>query len=267
MPTESAADHRTEERARAVEAEVAANRRIAEHMTRVTVAGEALADPERFPFDGPDQLVRLLFPTREGVLSLPRTADWWKEIQAMDERARPSVRNYTVRGLDRGRRELDIDFVLHGDTGPASAWAGRARPGDRIGLISDGARYAPPADADRLLLVGDETAHPALASIIEGLPDGARALALLESAPGNAPELPDRPGVERIHLDPAPGAPSGTAVLDLLARTPLAGHRPYAWVAGESALATSVRRHLVADRGVPKDRIYFCGYWRRGPRH
>jgi NADPH-dependent ferric siderophore reductase len=167
---------------------------------------------------------------------------------------RPTVRNYTVRYADRARRRLDIDFVLHGDSGPASAWAGRARPGDRIGVLSDGCRYRP-GDADWQLLIGDETALPAIASIHEGL----RTPALTFLEVGDAQDEVELVGeVTWLHRS----GPRGARVLAALRALDFPGGVPYVWVAGESGLATSVRRHLVNERGIDKERIYFCGYWR-----
>ncbi|MDA2805190.1 siderophore-interacting protein [Nocardiopsis suaedae] len=252
----------------AVAARAVGTCRVADHMVRVTLAHPSFADPVRFPYHGPDHLVRLLLPGATGALNLPRSsAGWWKEIQAMDEPDRPRVRNYTVRRIDRARAEIDVDFVLHTDSaGPASAWAAAARPGDGIGVLSDRAGYAPPAGATDLLLVADETAQPALAAIIESLPADARALAILEYRPGSAPGLPAHPGVERVHLHPADGAEPGEAALAHVEGRDL-GPLDYAWISGESTLATSLRRHLVSGRGMDKDRVFFCGYWKRGVSH
>lgn len=252
----------------AVAARAVRTSRVADHMVRVTLAHPSFADPVRFPYHGPDHLVRLLLPGATGVLNLPRSSSgWWKEIQAMDEPDRPRVRNYTVRRIDRARAEIDVDFVLHAESaGPASAWAAGARPGDVIGVLSDRAGYAPPADAADLLLVADETAQPALAAIIESLPADMRALAILEYRPGSAPELPAHPGVERVHLHPADGAEPGEAALAHLEDRDV-GPVDYAWISGESTLATSLRRHLVSGRGMDKERVFFCGYWKRGVSH
>ncbi|MFC4564954.1 siderophore-interacting protein [Nocardiopsis mangrovi] len=234
---------------------------LTEHMTRVTLHSPDFAWIDH---QGPDQLVRLLLPPRPGAdFDLPATERWWPEVQAMAEERRPIVRNYTIRRLDRRAHELDIDFVLHGDSGPASAWAERARPGDRIGLLSDGARYAPPADTDWQLLVGDETALPAIGAILDGLDPATPAVAVLEASdPDAADMLRERDRTTVVRLERSAG--SGLAALAHLRGNGLPEGTPYAWVAGESTLATSVRRHLVGERGFEKDRVYFCGYWREG---
>ncbi|MGH3469156.1 MAG: siderophore-interacting protein, partial [Thermocrispum sp.] len=198
----------------AMPATVVATRRLSEHMARVTVR---CADLDKFDYAGPDHLVRIFLPPEpRGGLNLPVGARWWPEVLAMPEPERPIVRNYTVRAIDRPAGELDIDFVLHGDAGPASAWARRAAPGDRIGLLSDGARFDPPPGVRRLLLVGDETALPAIAATLEQLEPSAEALVLLEvDTPHAELPLPLPPGVELRWLHRAPaGAARGALVLD-----------------------------------------------------
>ncbi|GAB3440175.1 siderophore-interacting protein [Actinophytocola sediminis] len=236
---------------------VVATAPLTERMVRVTVASDELAD---FAHDGPDQLVRVFLPTGESPPVLPVTADWWPELCAIPESTRPALRNYTVRRFDRERCELDIDFVLHGhgaDSGPGAAFAASAAPGDKIGVLSDGADYAPPADTEWQLIIGDEAALPAVAAIIEQLT--CPAVVLVEVA-DRTDELP-LADVTWLHRG---DARRGEAVLAALRERDLPTGVPYAWVAGESKLATGVRRHLVNDRGFAKDRIYFCGYWRAG---
>lgn len=241
---------------------VTATRPLTPRLTRVTFAGD---DLEQFAYDGPDQLVRLFLPNEhDAELALPVTTDWWAELCALPESIRPVVRNYTVRRFDRAARELDIDFVLHEhNAGPGSAWAAAATTGQKIGMLSDGADYAPPADTAWQLLVGDESSLPAVASILESLPAATKAVVLLEVA-DEQDELPLTvpPNVTLVWLHRRGTHRRGAlALADLRARD-LPEGTPYAWVAGESTLATGVRRHLVNDRGVAKDRIYFCGYWR-----
>ncbi|WP_433158054.1 siderophore-interacting protein [Kribbella sp. CA-247076] len=238
-------------------------RSLTPRMVRVTLAGDEL---RTFAYDGPDQLVRTFLPNATGELTLPVTTEWWPELTAMPEAIRPILRNYTVRRLDPVAAELDIDFVLHGaddgHAGPGSSWAEHARPGDKIGVLSDGAEYRPPADTAWQLLIGDESALPAVAAILEQAPAGQSFVVLLEVA-DEADELPltmpPATTLRWVHRGSGPRNASALAVLRDLEFPP---GTPYVWAAGESALATGVRRHLVNDRAVPKDHIYFCGYWR-----
>ncbi|RFU84939.1 siderophore-interacting protein [Streptomyces triticagri] len=229
---------------------VTAVRRLSARMARITLAGHEV---RHFAYEGPDQLARVFFPVSDDF-RLPQTERWWPELQAMPEERRPVLRNYTVRRIDRASGELDIDFVLHGDSGPASAWACSARPGDRLGILSDGAEYRP-GDADWQLLIGDETALPSIASALEG--PGGRARALLEV--GDDGDVLDLAAPATwLHRS----GPRGSQVIRALRDMAFPEGKPYVWVAGEAKLATSVRRYLVNERSVAKEQIYFCGYWR-----
>ncbi|WP_299037748.1 siderophore-interacting protein [uncultured Pseudokineococcus sp.] len=241
----------------AVPVVVSAVRRVTPSVVRVTLAGE---DLRRATALGADQYFRLLLPQPgQQRPRLPETEEWWPQIQAMPEDERPVVRNYTVRGLRPELGELDVDVVAHGDTGPASRWALRVVPGDEVGVILQDTCYAPPATTTHVLLVADATAVPAAAGILAGLPAEVTATVLVEvPSREDAPELPVRAGVD-VRWRAA--GDQGSLLADLQA-LPLPVEGLYAWVAGEASLATTVRRHLVRDRGADKDAVYFCGYWR-----
>lgn len=197
--------------------EVAATVRLSPTFVRVTLTGEALT---RFHPGGPlgprDQRVKLLLP--EPGRPTPDLADlspgWYLRWRALPPAERGHLRTYTVRALRLNGPEpqLDLDFVLHGGSGPAGpgcTWAARARPGDRITVlgpnaaadVAAGIEWLPPAPLAgvgvRVLLVGDETAVPAASAVLESLPAGYRGTALLE-VPGSADFVDLRPtgGVE-----------------------------------------------------------------------
>ncbi|MBU2668965.1 siderophore-interacting protein [Actinoplanes bogorensis] len=230
------------------------------HLRRVTLSGDHL---DRFEYLAPDHLVRIFLP-RDGELHLPESEKWWPALQAIPEPRRPHCRNYTIRRIDHGKRELDIDFVLHGDGGPASAWANRVAVGDRIGVLSDGADYDPPADTTWQLLIADETGMPAVTSALEALPAGMPAIAFIEVDNPNdhiPVRVPDGSTLTWLHRA---GQPAGTSkvVLHAVQKLHFPEGIPYAFIAGESGMVTSLRRHLVRTRGVDKKRVYFCGYWK-----
>jgi NADPH-dependent ferric siderophore reductase len=246
--------------------EVLANERITPGFARLTLGGPDLTD---LVGTGGDQTVRLFFPRAgQAGLWLPsRNSDMWMAETLIQPRShRPWVRNYTVREFRPEAREIDVEFALHGDQGPASAWAARARPGDPAGILDEGNSYLPPVGADRQLLVGDESAVPAILSILAGAPATLTGDAFLE-VPATA-DIRDRvarpPGV-RLHWlardgnGDVPGALALAAVREADLEPP-----DYTWVAGESRLATGVRRHLAGERGIPKAAIAFVGYWRHG---
>ncbi|GLW70077.1 siderophore-interacting protein [Kitasatospora phosalacinea] len=153
--------------------------------------------------------------------------------------------------------------------GPAAAWAAAAVPGARVVLLGPtvadnrSVSFRPPADADFVLLLADETALPAVGGILEWLPTGTRALVWIEVPhAADIQDLPAPDGVELTWLVRAPGAPSG--LLPALRAAELPDGAPYAWIAGESGTVKELRRHLVRERGVDRRAVTFSGYWRRG---
>lgn len=232
----------------------------------VTLGGPALRD---LVVAGGDQAVRLFFP-REGqtALRMPTASSeaWMAQVLLMPKSVRPQVRNLTIRRARPADDEIDIEFVLHGDS-PMSSWVRRVRPGDQAGIFDIGTTYRPPDHAQSQLLVGDETALPAVLAILDQAPLSLTAEVYLEvPTAADVRDVVAPPGV-RIHWfsrDDVPDQRPGSVVLEAVRCAAMPPGRVFAWVAGESRLATSVRRHLVGDRGVPKADITFAGYWRHG---
>src|ERR671921_1889646 len=137
-----------------------------------------------------DQRIKVVLPLPgQAVVDFPSDPDWYGAWRALPVERRMPIRTYTIRALRGEHGEVDVDFVLHGATGPASAWAETAVVGDEIVLVAPNARFPgptggfewhPPADASCLLLAGDETAVPAICAIVESLPAGCDARVLLE---------------------------------------------------------------------------------------
>jgi NADPH-dependent ferric siderophore reductase len=228
--------------------------RVTPRMARVTFTGEGLSSLKTWP----DQQLKLLFPPEDRPLVLPQTPTpddamrWYTAYLAIPAEDRPIMRSFTVRALTPDR--LVIDFVLHSHGGPASEWALTARPGDTL------ARYGPaeeykrdlPLDADWVLLAGDETALPAVGSLLPLK----NATVLVEVS--DAAEEQDLPNVTWLHRNNTPhGQRLKEAVQDL---TIPEGSR-FAWLAGEAAMVRTLRRTLVT-KGIPKSAIDFTGYWR-----
>lgn len=278
------------------------------HFTRITFGGD---DLQHFGIDGLDQRIKLLLPRADGTfpeLGLfdgpsPAMLDWYRRWRELPDEERNPIRTYTIRAVRPELAEIDVDFVLHGTEGPASAWAQAAAPGDELIIVGPDSRAASPAGgiewnpgpARRVLLAGDETAAPAICAILESLPDDFSGEAFIE-----VPEAGDRlnishpSGVTVTWLGRG-GAPHGTflepAVAEWGARR-LAGAvaqtdaledaeatdpdevlwdvpehvvgEDYAWLAGEAGVVTRMRRHLVRDLGIDRKAVAFMGYWRIG---
>jgi NADPH-dependent ferric siderophore reductase len=231
----------------------------------VTLGGPALRD---LVVAGGDQAVRLFFP-REGqtVLRMPTLSNeaWIAQLLLVPKSARPWVRNLTIRRARSADDEIDIEFALHGDS-PMASWVRRVEPGAPAGIFDVGTMYRLPKHAEGQVLVGDETALPAILSILDGTPPSLPTDVYLEVATAADIRSVKVPADVRVHWFSRDdeGLRPGTLTLDAVREASLPTGRFYTWIAGESRLATSVRRHLVDDRGVPKRDISFFGYWRLG---
>lgn len=234
---------------------------VSPQLLRVTLSGEDLRGFVSASFD---DHVKVFFPEPgQDRPVLPTVGP--EGISMPPGVPRPAARDYTPRRYDAHANELDIEFVLHGD-GPASTWAAQARPGQFIGVGGPRGSFVVPTAFDWHLLIGDDTALPAIARRIEEVPASARVIALIEVADAGAQiPLPVRDGlsVRWLHRD---GAPAGDSVaLERAVRqVALPAGEGYVWAAAESAAAKAVRRVLVEERGIAKTRIRASSYWKRG---
>lgn len=249
------------------ELEVIGTEELSTSFRRVTLGGPELAS---FEYLGFDQMLRFFF-RREGQddLWMPTVSNdvWLGQFLVRPKARRPWVRNYTVRAFRPDALEMDIDFVRHPDGGPAAKWADEVRPGAPAGIFDEGISYLPADDVEWQLLVGDESALPALLAILECMPQDARVVVCLEVPHGDdvidtltAPAGAEVHWVVRDNEHEIPG----TQLLEAVRGLDLPDGKSYTWVAGEQKLATGVRRHLVNDRSIPKSDISFSGYWRFG---
>jgi NADPH-dependent ferric siderophore reductase len=236
------------------------------HLRRITFAG---GDLTTFAPIAPDTFLYVLLPPPgRDTLTIDRSFTW-EQYGRMAPEDRPVGAYYTVRAWRPEVAELDMLFVLHGDEGNASRWAARAQPGDPVALWGPRSGYHPPDDTDWVLLVADETGLPAVAVILEQLPEGMPARVLAEVAsPDERQELPERPGVEVTWLS-RDGAPAGTTtqLLDAVRGLSWPAGKPYVWGGGESRAMTAIRRHVRDERGLDRASVSLIGYWRRDTTH
>jgi len=295
---------------RVFEVTVAAVERLSPSFRRFTLMGE---DLEHYADLGPDARVKVLLPLPEsGYAHLPRTEPWFEAWRSLPEEQRNPMRTYTTRAVRRpggpvpprhgSGTEVVIDMVVHGDTGPATRWARRAEVGAPLALLGPdlrsegphgGVEFREPPAGVPLLLAGDETAVPAITSILERLPQQATGAALLEvPEDGDRWEVAAPPGVEVTWLA-RNGVPHGTHLVPAVERAAARIRPPrrltvelpevdvdreilwevaeapptcdvYAWLAGEAAVIRTLRRHLVTELGVDRKCVSFMGYWRAG---
>lgn len=259
------------------ELRVVRTRRMGPTMLRITLGGDQLSS---FASGGRDQRFKLFLPQPgqdRPVLPTDAGENWFTEWRAMDPDVRALMRSYTVRSFRRGSEygaedELDIDFALHGDTGPASRWALSALPGDRVTLLgpvvenNGGVDFRPPEGTDWVLLSGDETALPAIGAILEWLPAGMPVRVWAEVP--HAGDVQDLPTVADAHITWLVREESSRTRADMVreavAAAELPEGTPYAWIAGEAGTVKGLRRHLVKERHFDRRAVKFTGYWRLG---
>lgn len=168
-----------------------------------------------------------------------------------------------MRRWDAEAGELDVDFVKHGI---GTTWAYRAQPGDRIHFYGPNSSSTLVHDADWMLIAGDETAIPAIARLLEELPEDAPAKVFLEIAdPPHRLELRSLPNVEVVWLTRDNAKDDTLTVLRDAVRNSIWWEgRVFAWLAGEHSAVRDLRRHLIEERGLSKENVESSGYWRRG---
>ena len=223
---------------------------ITPRMRRITLGGEQLAG---FVSLGSDDHIKLLFAqnaAEQAALESPT-------FSVKGEGPQPAMRDYTPRRIDLSRGELDIDFVLHGD-GPACTWAEQAKPGQHLHIAGPRGSMIVPDIFDSYLLVGDETAIPAIARRLEELPAGRKALVVIEIADEHEKQALDSAAdVQVTWVVRGQDELLGT-VRDL--QVPEGSL--YAWVATETKLSRQVRRVLLDEHKLNDEFVKAVGYWR-----
>lgn len=178
---------------------------------------------------------------------------------------RPDVRTYTIRYIRPDLGELDIDFVDHGDTGPASAFARRCVPGDFNGFAGPGPIKLKNYYADYYVVAADMSALPVAAATLEAMPKSAKGVAFLEITSEEDRQAIDAPvGVDVrwcIHPD-THSAPQ--QCVDEIRALPAFDGTVQTCVAGESSMIKALREEIIIKRAIPKEDAYISGYWKVG---
>jgi len=254
-------------------ARVVRTERVTPSMHRVTVTGD---DLHEFGYLGFDHWFRLFMQhPHQDAFRLPELdgTKWWPTFLAIPEETRPHCANYTVAAFRPAtavtQAELDIDFVVHTSAdgsleGRAAIWACTARPGQELAMLDQGCIFDCPDDASEVLVVAEETGLPGVVGIAASLPRDAVGR-IIQEVPVAADIRPlDAPAgvtVTWLVRDDLHAVPGAAALEELRRHTPT-DEDAYAFVVGESTLATEGRRHLHRS-GLPKSRITFSGFWKR----
>jgi len=238
--------------------------RVAPTLVRVTVSGPEFAD---FSSAGPADHVKVFFPDSEtGELVAPTPVGPGEDGIVRPDRGSIS-RDFTpLPRITDACVELDLDFFVHPDPGPASSWAQSARPGDELVIVGPRGSRRAPQEIDGIVLICDETSLPSVSRWVREIPSGTRAdiiAAIPASGEWVAGYLGNVPGVDiRVHIV-APDA-AGESVLTAVERLAPIGEGVYVWAAGEAAALVPVRRYLRRTLGLSAAQAQLSGYWRRG---
>ncbi|SDG75866.1 siderophore-interacting protein [Pelagibacterium luteolum] len=239
---------------------VVSSERITPKMARITLSSEDFASFVSLAYD---DHCKLFFP-ETGQRSFP-TPERGPDGLIFPDGMRPQSRDYTPRAYDTDAKLLTLDFVLHGD-GPASSWAEAAKPGDTIGVGGPRGSFVLEGEFDWYLLVGDETALPAIGRRLEELPRDAKALAVIEVSDESEIQAIDAPDGARVQWLSRGGAQPGDAarLLAAVKALSLPEGDGYVFVAGENRMSKAVREYFVDERGHDPDWIKAAGYWQAG---
>lgn len=219
-------------------------------MRRITLGGPELAG---FVSLGSDDHIKLMFAqnaAEQAALQSPT-------FNIKGDGPQPAMRDYTPRRFDLSLGELDIDFVLHGD-GPASTWAEQAQVGQHLYIGGPRGSMIVPDIFDSYLLIGDETALPAIARRLEELPAGRKVLAVIEIADAAEQQaLQSAAEVDVIWV-----LRGQADLLDTVRTLTLPSGALYTFVAMETKLSRQVRRVLLDTHKVDEAFLKAVGYWR-----
>lgn len=237
---------------RPYELTVSKSQRITPNMQRITLQGEDLAE---FKTDDEGSYVKLVFPVEE---ALPD-----------DEGANVIMRTYTIRKFNPYDLTLQIDFVLHGElgknSGPASSWATRTKPGDTMPIFGHGKVKAATLEADWFLFAGDMTALPAISCQLEQLPADAKGYAVIEiNSEQDQQSLQKPDGIDILWvINPQPNTVN-TVLSDAVKTLPWLSDTPSIWAACEFSNMRLLRTYFKKEKQVSRENLYISSYWKVG---
>ena len=222
-------------------------------MRRITLGGPELAG---FISLGTDDHVKLLFPQNAEQAAALETLVLGA---GKSDVPMPEMRDYTPRRYDLDKLELDIDFVLHGD-GPASTWAEQAKPGQFLHIGGPRGSMIVPDIFDSYLLIGDETALPAIARRLEGLAANRKALVVIEVENGAEQQVLESAAQVNVIWVLREGGKDN--LLTTVKQLQVPKGNLYAWVATETKVSRQIRRVLLDEHGLDEKFVKAVGYWR-----
>ncbi|WP_194421374.1 siderophore-interacting protein [Microbacterium abyssi] len=238
--------------------------RLTPHLVRIVAGGPGISAVVDNGFT--DAYTKMLFAPAGAGLTPPYDMERLREELPIE--LLPTQRTYSIRRFDLDAGRIWIDFVTHGDEGVAGPWAANAKPGDPVVLGGIGGGYAPDATADWHLLVGDESAIPAIASALEAMPADAVGTALLEVQDESEQlELVAPAGVEVRWLHRGERVAGTTELLfDAVRALEWRDGRVQVFAYGERGAMKQLRPHLTDERGLDRTQLSLSAYWAYGRR-
>ncbi|MGE6783560.1 siderophore-interacting protein [Ensifer adhaerens] len=214
--------------------------RVTPGMLRITLTGEDLAD---FVSLGADDHIKIFVPGADGTVE---------------------HRDYTPRRYDTDARMLALDFALH-EAGPVTAWAMNAAVGDQLEIGGPRGSAVVSGDFRRWLLIGDETALPAIGRRIEETPAGHQITSIATVTGPDERQAFRSEAALATHwvYRPLAAANDPAALLARVREVPLEPGT-FVWIAAEAAVTRAIRTHFVEERGLPLTWLKASGYWVKG---
>ncbi|MDN3682462.1 siderophore-interacting protein [Vibrio tapetis subsp. quintayensis] len=221
---------------------------LSPHMRRIILSGSDLND---FPVGQESAHVKIVLPSPGQI----------KPKLGFSFGMKKRMRSYTIRAFDDITKQLTLDFAVNDHQGLATGWASNAQIGDYLGIAGPGKAKYPDYLADWHLLIADLTALPALAAILEKLPESAQGQVLVQ-----VPSLADRQEVKipiGINLKWVINSdPSQPKLLEELESITWQSPNPAIFVAANAQQVKGIRQYIQKNRNYNSDKSYFSGYWK-----
>lgn len=232
--------------------------RLSPEMIRVIAGTKQLAGYR--PNGKADQYVKVFFADPE--LGLKAPYDLKALRRSLPREQVPCTRSYTIRWIDQEAEELAIDFVLHGDGGPGSAWASSAKPGDPLVISASRGKFSPSNNVDNYVFAADEAGIPAVSVAMGMLRSDAKGVALLEvDGPESEFDIDHPSGIELrwVHRN---GFHPGTSdvLVDAFSRLAPPSTSTSVMVHAERSTAKAVS-YMASSWELNKRDVHVSSYW------
>ncbi|PKF73913.1 siderophore-interacting protein [Chryseobacterium sp. PMSZPI] len=235
---------------------------ITPHYIRIFLTGEKVSQIANTTIGVNNKI--LIPPKGVNTIHFPEFDYEKMQWKPQPENIRPSIRTYTHRGIDLAKNEIWIDFVAHGDEGPASAWAINAKEGDVLGILMKDGKTELYAKATNYFLVGDATGIPVIASILEDLPPSSKGICILEvDSKIDELELQTLADIRFIWVHNE-NPQKGSRLAEIVKQQTLPEESRSGYVAAEFSSVKEIRHYLRKEKQWKQEELYAYSYWKSG---